>query len=79
MLRFLFFFILTYLFFLFLNLFFSWRKRQRGLGARRRAKEPEDMVLDPQCQSYLPKGSALLRNGHYFCSEKCARLFLSRS
>lgn len=79
MLRFLFFFILTYLFFLLLNLFFSWRKRQRAMGSRHRAKEPEEMVLDPQCQSYLPKGSAILRSGHYFCSEECARLFLSRS
>ena len=36
------------------------------------------MVLDPQCQSYLPKGAALLRGGHYFCSEQCATLYLSR-
>jgi YHS domain-containing protein len=39
----------------------------------------EDMVLDPQCQSYLPKNEALLREGQYFCSENCARAFLSRS
>ncbi|MBI2997214.1 MAG: hypothetical protein HYY46_01950 [Deltaproteobacteria bacterium] len=37
------------------------------------------MVLDPQCQSYLPKGSAIHRGGHYFCSEECARRFLSHS
>lgn len=36
------------------------------------------MVLDPQCQSYLPKGSALFRSGYYFCSEQCARLYLVR-
>jgi hypothetical protein len=78
-LRFLIFFILTYLFFLFLNLFFSWRKRQRGLGARRRAKEPEEMVLDPQCQSYIPKCSAIFQRGHYICSEHSARHFLFSS
>jgi len=37
----------------------------------------EDMVLDPQCQSYLPKNEALVRGGKYFCSENCARAFLS--
>jgi hypothetical protein len=37
----------------------------------------EDMVLDPQCQSYLPKNEALVRGGNYFCSENCARAFLS--
>jgi hypothetical protein len=34
------------------------------------------MVFDPQCRSYLPKSDAILRKGHYFCSELCARLYL---
>jgi hypothetical protein len=38
----------------------------------------EEMVLDPQCQSYVPKSEALLRKGNYFCSEKCAALHLTR-
>jgi Prokaryotic metallothionein len=38
----------------------------------------EEMVLDPQCQSYVPKSEALLRQGNYFCSEKCAALHLTR-
>ena len=36
------------------------------------------MVLDPQCQSYVPKGDAILRGGHYFCGEECAKVYLSR-
>lgn len=40
--------------------------------------EGEDMVLDPQCQSYIPKGDALFQNGNYFCSQKCAALHLNR-
>lgn len=79
MLRFLVFFIFAYLFFLLLNFYLTWRRRQRNLDSRRRGKEAEEMVLDPQCQSYLPKGSAILRDGHYFCSEECARLYLSRN
>jgi hypothetical protein len=42
-----------------------------------RASAPQDMVLDPQCKSYVPKNEAVLRGGHYFCSDQCARAFLS--
>jgi hypothetical protein len=47
----------------------------------RRRKPPsdgEDMVLDPQCQCYVPKRDAVLEAGQYFCSPQCARLYLSR-
>jgi len=40
--------------------------------------EGEDMVFDPQCQSYIPKSGALEQSGKYFCSQECARLYLSR-
>ncbi len=36
------------------------------------------MVLDPQCQSYIPKGEAFFQKGNYFCSQKCALLHLGR-
>lgn len=49
------------------------RARSKNLDAS------EDMVLDPQCQSYLPKNEALVRDGKYFCSENCARAFLSHN
>jgi len=41
------------------------------------AKIGEQMVLDPQCQTYVPKSEALVRQGKYFCSEECARLYLA--
>jgi hypothetical protein len=47
-------------------------------GKKARSVETEEMVLDPQCQSYVPKSEALLQEGNYFCSQDCARLFLSR-
>jgi YHS domain-containing protein len=75
-LRFLLFFALTYLFFSLLRRFLSWRRQERNLRRHAEATLGEEMVLDPQCQSYLPKGSALLRGGFYFCSEQCARLYL---
>ena len=37
----------------------------------------EAMVLDPQCQTYVPKSAAVARHGKYFCSEECAQLYLA--
>jgi len=56
----------------------SWLRRQGGGGSRERPEKAEEMVLDPQCRSYLPKGEAIPRGGHYFCSEECAIAYLSR-
>jgi hypothetical protein len=38
----------------------------------------EPMVLDPQCQTYVPQSDAVARGGMFFCSEECARLYLAR-
>lgn len=47
-------------------------------SARGRSELPgEDMVLDPQCRSYLPKSEAVAQSGQYFCSRECARRYLS--
>lgn len=75
-LRLLLLFVFAYLVLLLFKLFLSWRKRVRGLRPDNQRTKPQDMVLDPQCQSYVPKGDAVLRGGHYFCSEDCARVFL---
>jgi YHS domain-containing protein len=41
-------------------------------------RKVDDMVLDPQCQTYVPKNEAIPQEGNYFCSRECARLFLLR-
>jgi hypothetical protein len=41
------------------------------------AKIGEPMVLDPQCQTYVPKSDAVARQGKFFCSEECARRYLA--
>jgi YHS domain-containing protein len=69
-------FFLLFLFFTVLNLYLFARKRARNLRQSDAAK-PEEMVLDPQCKSYLPKSEAMLRGDQYFCSEQCARLYLA--
>jgi YHS domain-containing protein len=47
-------------------------------GARSRIKG-EEMVLDPQCRTYVIKGRAVTRriggSIHSFCSEECARRY----
>ena len=37
----------------------------------------EQMVLDPQCQTYVPQSEAVIRQGRFFCSEECARRYLA--
>lgn len=47
-------------------------------GARARLKG-EEMVLDPQCRTYVIRERAVTRRvggtTHYFCSEACARQY----
>jgi uncharacterized protein len=54
--------------------------RGKGSTPSREKSQPqsEEMVLDPQCQSYIPKSSAIVQSGKHFCSQECARLYLSR-
>jgi hypothetical protein len=54
-------------------------KRAKGIASSRpNSPATEDMVLDPQCQSYVSKSDAVTRSGRYFCSKECAQLYLSR-
>jgi len=45
----------------------------------RRHRDGEEMVMDPQCEKYLPIGDALPAtiNGQriYFCSKRCRNLY----
>jgi len=55
----------------------------KSLILGRKGKQPgvnqlgEPMVLDPQCQTYVPKSAAVARGGKYFCSEECAKRYLA--
>jgi YHS domain-containing protein len=75
-LRFLLLFILAYLVFLFIKVFFSSSKNKPPRSLHERVDKEEVMVLDPQCQSYLPRNGAIFSHGYYFCSEECAHLFV---
>jgi YHS domain-containing protein len=44
-----------------------------------RAPEPEELVQDPYCQTYIPKRTAVRKKvagkDYYFCSKDCVRKF----
>jgi len=45
-----------------------------------RELEPEELVQDPYCQTYIPKRTAVRKRvegrDYYFCSKECLRKFL---
>jgi len=54
------------------------RGKTGASGKLKSDTDTEEMVLDPQCQSYVPRSHAVTQSGRYFCSRECARLYLSR-
>lgn len=70
------FFLFLLLFYIGFKIYFSMRRKPRGTPRKDDASAGEEMVQDPQCLSYVPKSAAMLRGGHYFCSEQCAALYL---
>ena len=65
--------VIVYIVFLALKSLIAGKATQTGDSA----ESGEPMVLDPQCQTYVPKSAALARQGNYFCSEECARRYLA--
>ena len=47
-----------------------------------RRDEPEELVQDPYCQTYIPKGSAVKKRiagkDYYFCNPDCLRKYLEQ-
>ena len=62
------------------TLFRSLASRGRGQPSNKPKSDSkgEEMIFDPQCQSYVPKSNAVAVSGRYFCSQECAQLYLSR-
>jgi uncharacterized protein len=68
---------LVLLVFLLLLLIKSYLARSRGGSRRPTSDDGEEMAMDPQCQSYVPKREAIEAGGNYFCSRECAERFLA--
>jgi YHS domain-containing protein len=51
-----------------------------GRKKRSRESEPEELVQDPYCQTYVPKGTAVKKrvkgSDYYFCTKECLIKFL---
>ncbi|HET7004416.1 MAG TPA: PP0621 family protein [Candidatus Binatia bacterium] len=66
--------------FLFIIIYIVYSALKPLLRGRVKPADPaqlgEQMVLDPQCQTYVPKSEAVVRQGRFFCSEECARRYL---
>ncbi len=47
-----------------------------------RRSEPEELVQDPYCQTYIPKRSALKKRiagrDYYFCNRDCLKRYLKK-
>ena len=71
-------FILAYLVFLLIKVCFSSSSKKPLRRPQELLDKGEEMVLDPQCQSYHPRNGAIFSHGYYFCSEECARVFVGR-
>jgi hypothetical protein len=74
LLRLLLFLLIGYIVFLALKSLVARKRGRSGAGGQ----IGEHMVLDPQCNTYVPKSEAIARGGEFFCSEECARLYLAR-
>lgn len=50
---------------------------------KEKTSEGEDMVLDPNCRTYIPKRDAIIKKVRgerfYFCSEKCFKEYKAKN
>ncbi|MDI6763713.1 MAG: hypothetical protein QME83_11875 [Thermodesulfobacteriota bacterium] len=80
MLRLIFFVFLTLILYSLLRFLF---KAMLSSGKKRdRKQDPEELVQDPYCQTYIPKRSALKKKVEgqvlYFCCEKCLKSYVRK-
>ncbi|MFB3885478.1 MAG: hypothetical protein ACE144_09635 [Thermodesulfobacteriota bacterium] len=80
MLRFIFF---TFLFILLYNVLRFLIRNMHPIRRRTvRKSEPEELVQDPYCQTYIPMRSALKKRvegkNYYFCNRGCLKGYLKR-
>ena len=80
MLRLIFFIFLTLILYSLLRFLF---KAMLSSGKKRdRKQDPEELVQDPYCQTYIPRGSALKKRvagrDYYFCNEKCLKNYVQK-
>jgi uncharacterized protein len=80
MARLIFFFVVTLILYFVLRFLIKNPSRRKKVG---RGNEPEELVQDPYCQTYIPKGSAVKKRisgkDYYFCSQECLKKYFGKS
>jgi YHS domain-containing protein len=75
-------FILFFLLFVVFYYVFTYLVRNVSFWTKRpdHKAEPEELVQDPCCQTYVPKGSAVKKRiagkTYYFCNSECLKKYL---
>ncbi len=73
---------ILFLFILYNVLHYLMKKEPSFRGATDRKSEPEELVQDPWCQTYIPKRSAVKKRltgrKYYFCSQECLKNYLEK-
>lgn len=77
------FFFLLLLFLLFYYLLrYLFRDKTSSGNKTKRENEPEELVQDPYCLTYIPKQFALKKRiegqVRYFCSEECMKSYIKK-
>lgn len=61
---------------------YLWMQRSLGREEDERPRPLDELVKDPECQTYVARSRAVMRHGpegaRFFCSETCARRHLAR-
>jgi YHS domain-containing protein len=75
-------FFIVVVFILYYVLHFLIKDPSLGKKVNRR-DEPEELIQDPYCQTYVPKQSAVKKRiagkDYYFCNLECLRNYLEKS
>jgi uncharacterized protein len=55
----------------------------KGGDLQAKSRHGEEMVADPQCGTYLPRGDAVEKvlggKRHFFCSEECRDAYIDKN
>lgn len=57
---------------------YLWMQRDLGRDDDEGPRPLDELVKDPECQTYVARSRAVTRHGRFFCSETCARRHLAR-
>jgi hypothetical protein len=79
MVRFLLFLLLFYLGYTLLTFILRSFSKKPMQPPPEKTSSGEEMIRDPNCGTYVPRGDAVKKGEHYFCSGKCRDEYKSKA